>query len=325
MTKTSINFKPCKVKISEAHNERRIKLDYVFPEHSFKNESWKAENVSIRFSKIKELYEEQVGQEMQNTANPIREAVVVIKEDTQIQDLQRLGKRIQEVFGPELFQIHIHRDEGHVDDQNNFATNHHAHLLFDWQDKRPGMTRRKWIKRRAEKKEVETSTYGRSFRLGKIDMSLIQTLTAEILGMERGVKDSTAVRLEAKEFKVYAERKRKLVQEVTSLEEQKKSLNGFFKKSNPLIDSVREKYPLLQKMWELNWKECDFSSIDLWLSKQLRVELKLRRGNDKTDYLVDPKTGQTVARMKDLPSEVKISFMDHRNRKNKIIQQKHKF
>lgn len=307
MTKTSINFKPCKVKLSEAHNERRVSLDYVFPEHSDKNTSWKSESISSRFVKIKELYEEQVGQEMQDTANPIREAVVVIKEETQINHLMHLGAKIQEEFGPELFQIHIHRDEGHLDDQNNFVPNLHAHLLFDWQDKRQGLRRKKWVKRRGEKMEVDVSTYGRSFRLGKIDMSKIQTLTAEVLGMERGVENSKATRLEAKEFKVFAERKRKLVQEVASLEEQKKSLSGFIQKSNQVTETVMKKYPLLRTMWELDWSECDFSKIDQWLSNKVGEQLSLRNGNDKTEYFVSLRTGHTVARMKDLPSEVRES------------------
>ena len=308
MAKSSINFKPCKVKISEAHNERKVKLDYVYPEHSHKNDSWKSESISSRSVEIKKLYHEQIGQEMQSTANPIREAVVLIKADTEVHHLQELGRRIQEEFGPTLFQIHIHRDEGHLDEQRKFVPNLHAHLVFDWQDKRKGLTRKKWVNRKGIKMEVEASTYARSFRLGKIDMAKIQTLTAEVLGMERGVANSKATRLEAKEFRVYAERKRELVQEVTSLEEQKKSLSGFSQKSNAVTEAIKKKYPLLQRMWGLNWSGCDYKAIDRWLSKQLGIELSLRIGNDKTEYFISLGTGQTVARMKDLPSEVRSAY-----------------
>lgn len=307
MAKTSINFKPCKVKLSEAHNERKMKLDYVFPEHSDKNHSWKSDSISSRFAKIKKLYEEQVGQEMQETASPIREAVVVIREDTQIINLIELGNKIKEEFGPELFQIHIHRDEGHLDDQNNFVPNFHAHLLFDWQDKQNGRSRKKWVKRKGEKIEVEASTYGRSFRLGKVDMSRIQTLTAQVLGMERGVENSNAARLEAKEFKVFAERKRELVREVTALEEQKKFLKESISKSNAITEAVKSKYPLLPTMWSLDWKSCDYKAIDKWLTSKLGIHVSLKTGSDKTEYFVNA-AGKTIARMKDLPKEVKTSF-----------------
>ena len=41
------------------------------------------------------------------------EGVVVIKEDTTMEELQELGKRFQERFGVTPVQIAIHKDEGH--------------------------------------------------------------------------------------------------------------------------------------------------------------------------------------------------------------------
>ena len=50
---------------------------------------------------------------MQAKAEPLREGVVVIKEDTTMEELQELGKRFQERFGVTPVQIAIHKDEGH--------------------------------------------------------------------------------------------------------------------------------------------------------------------------------------------------------------------
>lgn len=46
---------------------------------------------------------------------PIREAVIVIKDDTTMQDLHKLSKRLEEEFNIRIFQIAIHKDEGHFD------------------------------------------------------------------------------------------------------------------------------------------------------------------------------------------------------------------
>ena len=53
------------------------------------------------------------GRKMQAKAEPLREGVVVIKEDTTMEELQELGKRFQERFGVTPVQIAIHKDEGH--------------------------------------------------------------------------------------------------------------------------------------------------------------------------------------------------------------------
>ncbi len=59
--KTSINIRPAKTKISEAHNERKVKLDYVMPELTGNNEHWKEDSIASRLNTIKETYFMQVG------------------------------------------------------------------------------------------------------------------------------------------------------------------------------------------------------------------------------------------------------------------------
>ena len=58
------------------------------------------------------LVKEKTGRKMQAKAEPLREGVVVIKEDTTMEELQELGKRFQERFGVTPVQIAIHKDEG---------------------------------------------------------------------------------------------------------------------------------------------------------------------------------------------------------------------
>ncbi len=159
---TSIHILPVKGG-SEQHNKREKELDYIRPELSHLNEYWEEETQMKRLEKIKSKYLSTTGQKMQAKATPIREGVVVIQHSTTKQDLQRLAKVYEERFGIKVFQIALHKDEGYHK-AKEWQPNLHAHLVFDWTDKS-----------------------GKSIKLNRSDMVEMQTITAEVLGMERGV------------------------------------------------------------------------------------------------------------------------------------------
>ena len=98
---------------SEIHNFREKELDYVRPELSHLNESWVGDSISHRLESAKQRYLDTVGQKMQAKAAPIREGVIVIKQETTMQELQQFATVCKERFGIEAFQIHIHKDEGY--------------------------------------------------------------------------------------------------------------------------------------------------------------------------------------------------------------------
>ena len=201
--KSSINFKPVKSN-SRNHNERIGELDYVYSDLTHQNETWKTDEISSRHKSIADLYKEKVGQTMQAKTTPIREAVVNLSPHHTMRDLRNLSKLLEEEYGIKAFQIHIHRDEGKSRDD----LNHHAHILFDWQDKETGKT----------------------FKLYKNHMSEIQTLTAASLGMQRGElkENSNRERLEATEYKRQQEQKRleALQEQIVDLEQKKNEAIG---------------------------------------------------------------------------------------------------
>ncbi|WPO91763.1 hypothetical protein [Chryseobacterium sp. HR92] len=177
--KTSINFKAVKTD-SEAHNFRRKTFDYIKTDLTGKNEYWIGDKISQRFKLIEAYCKEKSGRKLQKNALPIREAVVLIKENTTMQDLHKLSKRLEEELRIRIFQIAIHRDEGHYDkDSKEWKPNYHAHLVADWQD-------------------LET---GKTLKHQSFHYSKMQDITAECLEMDRGVSGSK-VRLEAIEFKI---------------------------------------------------------------------------------------------------------------------------
>ncbi|MBV6878769.1 hypothetical protein NG800_008255 [Epilithonimonas ginsengisoli] len=177
--KTSINFKVVKSD-SETHNFRKKTFDYIRKDLTPRNEYWMEQRIADRIQKIEAYCKEKSGRKLQKNAMPVREAVVVIKEDTTMLELQNLAKRLEEELSIRVFQIAIHKDEGHTDkDTKEWKPNYHAHLIADWQDLNTGKTLKH-----------------QSFHYSKM-----QDLTAECLNMERGISGSRG-RLEAIEFKI---------------------------------------------------------------------------------------------------------------------------
>lgn len=183
MAQTSINIQPVKGG-SEEHNKRQKKLDYVRDELSHLNDYWEKDTQANRFQFIKENTKLKTGRSLQAKATPIREAVVVIQESTTMEDLIRLSEAYRQKFGIDTFQIAIHKDEGHHK-AKEWKPNLHAHLVFDWTD----------------------HNTGKSIKLNRNDMAEMQTITAEILQMERGVS-SEKKHLSAMQFKAEKEEER---------------------------------------------------------------------------------------------------------------------
>lgn len=120
-------------------------------------------------------------------------AVVNIKPDTTMNDLENLSKHFQEKYGFQCYQIAIHRDEGHINEQGEKIINHHAHMEFVTLDKETGKN---------------------NFRREKITpkaLRQIQSEVAEILKMERGVdkRKSGAKRIEPRAYAVLKEKEKR--------------------------------------------------------------------------------------------------------------------
>ena len=147
-------------------------------------------------------------------------AVVNIKQDTTMQDLERLAKHFETKYGFQCYQIAIHRDEGYIENGEKHI-NHHAHLEFITLDKETGK-----------------NMYRRELISPKI-LRQIQTEVAEILEMERGqdkriskrerVEPRKYAQLKEQEKKVQKELKAELEQEKLSTKEIKAYIEQFRK------------------------------------------------------------------------------------------------
>ena len=196
--KTSINIKPCNIGSSEVHNRRtaeylaniRKEKFYIRTDLMAGNETWVSPDFSEatltdRYNQIAAMVKEKTGRAMQTKdrervnkktgkvtivrgSTPLKEGVVVIKEDTTMEQLRKFCEVCNERWGVTALQVFIHRDEGHYGTPGDNATwkpNLHAHIVWDWMNH-------------------ET---GKSCKLDEKAMSEMQTVLAECLEMERGI------------------------------------------------------------------------------------------------------------------------------------------
>ncbi|AQX09694.1 hypothetical protein [Elizabethkingia ursingii] len=236
--KTSINFKAAKAD-SEVHNFRKKTFDYIRKDLSSKNEYWLEEKIAGRLIKIENYCKEKSGRKLQKNAMPIREAVVVIKEDTTMLELQNLANKLQEELRIRIFQIAIHKDEGHYDKETKeWKPNYHAHLVADWQD-------------------LET---GKTLKHQSFHYSKMQDIAAQCLEMERGVSGSIG-RLEAIAFKIQKkeEEYKELVEKIDEMKSTLKSQKSeslivektdFFGNKKILTDQTIENYTKAFKIYD---------------------------------------------------------------------------
>ena len=158
-------------------------------------------------NEAKQTYKQRTKRAFQSTAYEWS-AVVNIKPDTTMQDLERLSKHFSDKYGFQCYQIAIHRDEGHIDENGERQINHHAHLEFITLDKNTGINRQR---------ELKPQT-----------LRQIQSEVAEILGMQRGIdkRISKAERIEPRKYAKLKEAEKKAIK-TTQRETEKEAIEAF--------------------------------------------------------------------------------------------------
>ena len=231
---TSVHMQACKVGSSESHNLREKQLSYVVPEMSHLNESVIHEHIPEALARIETTYTEVTGQRIQPTAMPLKEAVLVIREDTTMEQVEKFGELCRQELGITPIQFHIHRDEGHYDSATKeWKPNLHAHIVFDCTCRehrlveRPAKFSKEMKSKNGKPPTKLIDNYGKIVRLSKADMSRMQDLASIATGMERGVA-SDKVHLDAQRYKaqVIAEEVKVLVQTRDDLGHTVRSLEG---------------------------------------------------------------------------------------------------
>ena len=196
---SSINFKKS-IAINTEHNDRTLAPSYLIDTEKGAECNLNAEQArALKNQIIKEAiqkYTENTRQKFQAKSFEWS-AVVNIKPDTTMQDLENLAKHFNDKYGFQCYQIAIHRDEGHKDENGEKQINQHAHMEFITLDRETGKQNFKM----------------RDF--SKQKMREIQTEVAEILQMERG-KDKRltgAKRIEPRKYAQLKEQEKAAIKE----------------------------------------------------------------------------------------------------------------
>lgn len=212
---SSINFKKS-FAINAEHNDRTLPPNYLIDNEKGAECDRDAEQARELKGQIiaqaKEAYINRTNQRFQAKSYEWS-AVVNIKPDTTMQDLERLSKHFNDKYGFQCYQIAIHRDEGHIDEDGKKQINHHAHLEFVTLDKNTGINRQR--------------------ELTPQKLRELQSEVSQILQMQRGIdkRISKAERIEPRKYAKQKETEKKTT---------KQAINDLNKKIREIEKQQRE-------------------------------------------------------------------------------------
>ena len=195
---SSINFKKT-IPIQSKHNDRYTPPSYLIGgEFEVNRDSFEALQLKNQIVEdAKKKYQEVINQPFKAKSYEWS-AVVNLKPDSTMADLEKIANHFQNKYGFQCYQMAIHRDEGHIDDNGNKVINHHAHLEFITLDKNTG-------------KSLFRADLQRPKALRQM-----QDEVAEILQMERGLdkRKSKRKRIEPRAYAQIKEAEKKNIKKL---------------------------------------------------------------------------------------------------------------
>lgn len=323
--------------IQTRHNDRDLPPNYLIGGENEVNlnhiEATKLKHKII--AEATRAYQENIGQKFQ-AKNYEWSLVVNLKPESTMQDLEKLSEHFFNKYGFQCYQIAIHRDEGHINEQGEKVINHHAHLEFITLDRQTGKNRSRDLWNNHKK------------------MSQIQDEIAEILVMERepykkGKQKSKRIEprqyaqmkeaekrerkeLE-KELQTLKEREREIKQELQNIKKEKETiLNEAKSKNNETLtkkqiaayielirkQSIGKGYPkeffnalsalkkgLIQKNKKLSLKEIqeEINKIFKPFDEMLKENKALKQEKEKQNKIIENQETKINALESDLKQE----------------------
>ncbi|MGE4511931.1 MAG: hypothetical protein AB7D43_12605, partial [Sulfurimonadaceae bacterium] len=195
-----------------AHNDRSDKVTYLIDdpkENECNRSASEAKSLLDQYVEEAKQYRRENGlRAMKSDTVKSVEAVINLNAGHNLKDVEDLAKQIEKEFGFRAVQIAVHRDEGHVTEDGRKEKNYHAHIVM-CNLKPDGTTIQRTMKPK--------------------DMARLQDITAETLGMERGERGSTKVRLSHKQYRVVEQEKAKLLEKIDELQKENAELRYNFR------------------------------------------------------------------------------------------------
>ena len=280
---------------SFAHNDRTEKEpDYLLLEERRLDNECNRSAIEAQailenlFEIAKENYYKTYGQKFQTKFENVHwEAVINLNEEHTIKDVEKLVMEIEKETGFTAIQISIHRDEGHVNEKTDYTIhNLHAHVNFFTLNPETGQqlyrrtisnSEREKIRKENGIPEGEKIPKHLTGVMDKEKLSKLQDITADTLGMQRGVRGSEKVRLGHKQYRATQQEKEKLLEKIEELQKENTQLHYSFRETQKLITALEitpeEKKELHRFNTEVNKIKSDGEAQDL---KIIELEEKIK-------------------------------------------------
>ena len=305
--KTSKHIRAAAVN-ADRHNRREKNLDHPRPELQPEDKAkwiWEVEDKKSVYQMQKQAEREYAAKEvivkgkygeykthkkMPRSAVPVKEAVVVIKEDTTIEQVKAWADWCNQSYGIRPVGIYLHLDEGHwaeLDEEQGqceemyerhdgkewkrmnprgnyeyWKPNYHAHVLFDWFDHEKA----------------------RCINLDRKVMREMEDELAKTLGMERGTPSNRKY-LDANTYKMVME-SRRTAMELTNSVKKVKSLQTMIDNLTRERESIET--DLIEGYTEKNRKDKELSEIDGKIAdKQAKLDHATEELNGKLAEMDD--------------------------------------
>ena len=190
-------------------------------------------------AKRSEAYTSRTKQKLQAKAITHLSAIINLNSNHNLEDLKPLINHLESELDTKVFQVSIHRDEGHIDEESKKPIkNYHAHLEFMGLDGEGRSVRKK---------------------LDKKFLSNLQTKVAEILQMERGTNYAKERKKRPKRLGTYEFKDFKKREENSRIIEKK--------------ELAKEIESLKQKLQKAGAKRADYAQLEQ-VNKELKEKLK---------------------------------------------------
>ena len=272
-----------------------------------------------------EAYTMRTGQKLNKKTITHLSAIVNIKKITTMKELRRLAIRLEILYDTRVFQIAIHRDEGHVKDGKNIK-NYHAHLEMLGLDRDGYSVRRK---------------------LTRSSLSKLQDIVAEILKMQRGInyaiekkkrpkrlgtyayKRAMEIKEEAvntvkKELQIIVEQKEKRIEElIEKLHEENAQLKKVTHQKKSVDTALTELLPQLE-LNTVSGKRYSYAQVkELILEKFTNLNIEIERldqiNKQYREYLMEGKKMYAEIQNKNIQLEEKIESLGKNIMQNKEV------
>jgi len=236
-------------------------------------------------------YTERTGQKLQKRATTLMNAVVNLNEHHKLEDLKKVAKMLEKKLDVKVYQVALHRDEGFIDDNGKKHINYHGHILFSGLD-----------------------SDGRAVKRNKLNIHVLrelQTETAEVLGMERGVRGKKRKHVDIHTYKVMKQKESETLKELKQnikLDDEK--IEKYMKK----FDKALEKFLTFGRA-----KREDVITLFGKFLKYLQTEIRAQEKENKALRVENSQLKQKVGEKNFENSELKVELQKAKEENKQLI------